>query len=46
LAARYVGERISAEERRHARLAMLAFGLALIAICAGYVVLAAGDLFV
>jgi hypothetical protein len=41
---RYASESISAEERRHAVLAMVVLGLAFVAICITYVVIAAGEI--
>ena len=40
----YASESISADERRRAQAAMIVLGLAFVAICVGYVVLAAGDI--
>ena len=40
----YAHERIDVAERRRAQLAIIVFGLAFVGICAGYVVLAAGEI--
>jgi hypothetical protein len=41
---RYASESISVGERRHAQVAMVLLGLAFVAICVAYVVLAVGDI--
>lgn len=41
---RYAGGTIGADERRHAQAVVVAFGLAFVAICMAYLVLAAGDI--